>query len=147
MDSKCLILRTDFVRHILVRFVCVRFFSRAVVVAQLVEQSLPIPEVHGSNPVVRKIYWTIVFCQLYWKDENKEKEAGNGPFFIKKILFYSKFFLFHVLWHSKASILQGIMILMANHSFLLKSLNNHYNYDQRVAYMKYHHSSLERHRK
>ena len=22
-----------------------------------------------------------VFCQLYWKDENKEKEAGIGPFF------------------------------------------------------------------
>ena len=21
-----------------------------------------------------------IFCQLYWKDENKEKEAGNGPF-------------------------------------------------------------------
>ena len=22
--------------------------------------------------------------QLYWKDENIEKEAGNGPFFLKK---------------------------------------------------------------
>ena len=21
---------------------------------------------------------------MYWKDENKEKEAGNGPFFFKK---------------------------------------------------------------
>ena len=21
-----------------------------------------------------------IFCQLYWKDENKEKEAWNGPF-------------------------------------------------------------------
>ena len=27
---------------------------RAVVVAQLVERSLPIPEVHGSNPVIGK---------------------------------------------------------------------------------------------
>ena len=27
-----------------------------VVVAQLVEQSLPIPEVRGSNPVIGKIY-------------------------------------------------------------------------------------------
>ena len=26
----------------------------------------------------------IFYCQLYWKDENKEKEAGKGPF--KKIL-------------------------------------------------------------
>ena len=24
-----------------------------------------------------------IYCQLYWKDENKEKEAGNGPFFKK----------------------------------------------------------------
>ena len=39
----------------------------AVVVAQLVEWSLPIPEVRGSNPVIGKnlfIYWTFVFCQL-----------------------------------------------------------------------------------
>ena len=21
-----------------------------------------------------------VYCQMYWKDENKEKEAKNGPF-------------------------------------------------------------------
>ena len=28
----------------------------AVVVAQLVERSLPIPEVRGSNPVIGKIY-------------------------------------------------------------------------------------------
>ena len=27
-----------------------------MVVAQLVEQSLPTPEVHGSNPVIGKIY-------------------------------------------------------------------------------------------
>ena len=57
-----------------------------VVVAQLVERSLPIPEVRGSNPVIGKIYWIFVYCQLYWKDENKEKEAGNGPFFLKKKL-------------------------------------------------------------
>ena len=22
-----------------------------------------------------------IYCQMYWKDENKEKEAWNGPFF------------------------------------------------------------------
>ena len=49
--------------------------------AQLVERLLPIPEVRGSNPVIGKIVLNIVYCQLYWKDENKEKEAGNGPFF------------------------------------------------------------------
>ena len=28
----------------------------------------------------QNLNWTLVYCQLYWKDENKEKEAGNGPF-------------------------------------------------------------------
>ena len=49
--------------------------------AQLVEQSLPIAEVCGSNPVIGKKNILNIYCQLYWKDENKEKEAGNGPFF------------------------------------------------------------------
>ena len=30
---------------------------------------------------------------MYWKDENKEKEAGKDPFFLKK--------LFHYNWHFK----------------------------------------------
>ena len=67
-------------------------FVGAVVVPQLVERSLPITEVRGSNPVIGKnVYWTF-FCQLYWNDENKEKEAGKGPFFKKlckrKVLLY-----------------------------------------------------------
>ena len=52
----------------------------AVVVAQLVEHSLLTPEVRGSNPVIGKFYIKHLFtfnCR-YWKDENKEKEAGNG---------------------------------------------------------------------
>ena len=56
-----------------------------MVLAQLVERSLPIPEIRGSNPVIGKNLfknWTFVNCQLcIEKDENKEKEAGNGPFF------------------------------------------------------------------
>ena len=56
----------------------------AVVVAQLVEQSLPILEVCGSNPVISKIHLFLLNISLlstvYWKDENKEKEAGDGPF-------------------------------------------------------------------
>ena len=39
-------------------------------VAQLIEQSLPTPEVHSSNPVNGKFS---VNYQLFWKDE-----AGNG---------------------------------------------------------------------
>ena len=53
-----------------------------MVVAQLVERSLPISEVRGSNPVISKKLLNI-YCQLYWKDKNKENEAGNGPFFKK----------------------------------------------------------------
>ena len=44
--------------------------------------SLTIPEVRSSNPVIgNKIY--NIYCQMYWKDENKEKEAENGPFLQK----------------------------------------------------------------
>ena len=32
----------------------------------------------------KNLYWTF-FCQLYWNDENKEKEAGKGPFFKKTL--------------------------------------------------------------
>ena len=38
--------------------------------AQLVERSLPIPEIRSLNPVNNK--------NLYWKDKNNEKEAGSG---------------------------------------------------------------------
>ena len=68
--------------------------SWAVVLAQLVERSLPTPEVHGSNLVIVKLlYRTFGFLQLKIKVENNEKEAGNGPF--KKTLssiyvFYSR---------------------------------------------------------
>ena len=30
-----------------------------------------------------KIYWTIVYYQLYWKDENKEKRGREWPIFKK----------------------------------------------------------------
>ena len=54
-------------------------------VAQLVERSLPIPEVRGSNPIIRKIYFFLLnICLLstvYRKGKNKEKEAGDGLFF------------------------------------------------------------------
>ena len=52
-------------------------------VAQLVEWSPLIPEVCGSNPVIGKNLFTLNICLLstvYWKEKNKEKETGNGPF-------------------------------------------------------------------
>ena len=51
-----------------------KLFNTAVVVAQFVEQLLPIPEVHGSNPVIGKnvfIFNIGLLSTVYWKDENK----------------------------------------------------------------------------
>ena len=54
--------------------------QRAVVVAQLVEWSLPIPEICSSNPVIGNIIYNLLkYCNE--KTKNKEKEAGNGPIF------------------------------------------------------------------
>ena len=55
------------------------FNSWAVVVAQLVERLLLIP-------VISKNLYILNICLLstvYWKDENKEKEAENDPFLKK----------------------------------------------------------------
>ena len=53
-----------------------------MVVAQLIEQALPIPEVHGSNLVIgKKLYIEHLFTvNCIEKTKIKEKEAGNGPF-------------------------------------------------------------------
>ena len=59
-------------------------FGWAVVVAQLVERSLLIPEVRGLNTVKKNIL--NIYLQLLWKDENK-KEAENGPFLKKTMPF------------------------------------------------------------
>ena len=57
----------------------------AVVVAQLVERSLPIQEVRGSIPVIGKIYIEHLFtCLLSTVLKRRKKEAGNGPLFNKK---------------------------------------------------------------
>ena len=54
----------------------------AVVVAQLIAWLLPIPEDPGSNPVIGIFYRTYLLLTVCRTDENKEKEAGKGPFFI-----------------------------------------------------------------
>ena len=49
----------------------------AVLVAQLVERSLPVPEIRSSNPKTSaKFYLPIVHFNR--KDKNKEKETENG---------------------------------------------------------------------
>ena len=66
------------------------FHVGAVIVAQLVEWLLSNPEVRGSNRVIGKnLYWTLFTVNYIEKtNENKEKEAGNGPFekkFLRRI--------------------------------------------------------------
>ena len=52
-----------------------------MVVSQLVEQSLLTLDARGLNLVINKLlYGTFAYCQLYIKDENKEKVEDNGPF-------------------------------------------------------------------
>ena len=56
----------------------------AVVVAQLVEQSLLTPEVCSSNPVVGKKY-----IDCIENTKKNKRRAGIGPF--KKVLVYNTF--------------------------------------------------------
>ena len=59
----------------------------AVVVAQLVEQSLPIPEVCGSNPVISKnlyLYWTFLFTVNWVLKRRKIKKKRPGVAHLKK---------------------------------------------------------------
>ena len=60
--------------------------SWEVVVAQLAERSPTISEDPGSNPVIGNFYLNIyLLLTVCRKDENKEKEAENGPF-LKKMM-------------------------------------------------------------
>ena len=52
----------------------------AVVVAQLVEQSLPVLEVFGSYAVIGKLYIKQLLPNAFKKTKIKKKEAGNGLF-------------------------------------------------------------------
>ena len=55
----------------------------AVVVAQLVEQLLPTPEVRGSNPVIGKLLYPTFICLLstVLKRQNKEKRGRERSIF------------------------------------------------------------------
>ena len=60
--------------------------SREVVVAQLVEQLLSIPEVRGSTPVIGKIYIEHLFVYLFIincieKTKINKKRPGMAHFF------------------------------------------------------------------
>ena len=50
--------------------------------AQLIEHSLPTPDVRGSNPVIDKVYTTyLLSVNCIGKTKIKEKETGIGPNF------------------------------------------------------------------
>ena len=52
-----------------------------MVVAQLAERLLPIPDFRGSNPDNGKFLYFNIYCELYLIEKTKkEKEAGNGSF-------------------------------------------------------------------
>ena len=41
------------------------------------------PAVHGSNPVIVKLFITYLLSTVNYKDENKEKMGPEGPIFLK----------------------------------------------------------------
>ena len=51
-------------------------------VGDLVERSLPTPEIFGSNPAIGFFLWNLCkpIADCIEKTKIKEKEAGNGPF-------------------------------------------------------------------
>ena len=51
-----------------------------MVVALLVERSLPIPDVRGSNPVIGKNLNEHLLSAVLKKTKIKNIEAGNGPY-------------------------------------------------------------------
>ena len=52
--------------------------------AQLVERSLPTPNVRGSNPVIGKIDIEHFLSTVLKRRKEKKKEAGDGP-----LIFYN----------------------------------------------------------
>ena len=54
--------------------------KRVVVVAQMIEQSFPTPEISGSNPVIGNVF--LLSTTTILLDGNKEKQATeNGPIY------------------------------------------------------------------
>ena len=75
--------------------------SRTVVLAQLVERSLKSPRFESSQ--WPNFYWTLIYCQLNWKDENKQKRGREIMFNLLVCEFedfYELLFIFHVIGES-----------------------------------------------
>ena len=50
-----------------------------------------------------------IYCQLYWKDGNEEKEAGNGPFKKCKLTVFMKQILSGFWWTKSWKLREGFM--------------------------------------
>ena len=64
-------------------------FFRTLVVAQLVERSLPSPEVRGLNPVNGKIYFEHLLSTVNCIEEKKIKKKRPEMAHLKKLIFAS----------------------------------------------------------
>ena len=77
------------------------------IVAQLVEQSLAIPEVHGSSPVIGKIYSEHLFTVNCIEKMNiQKKKPGMAHFYkIQKLTTYweQRIFLFGIILSSQSN--------------------------------------------
>ena len=68
----------------------VLYYYWVVVVAQLVERSLPTPEIHGSNPVISKLLYRTFNCLsaancIEKTKIKKKKRPGMAHFYNKQI--------------------------------------------------------------
>ena len=94
----------------------------AVVGAQLVDGLLRALEIRHSYPVIGKLKWiTFVYCQLNWKDGNKEKEARNVQFFLKNLSFIEiiKVWTIKSLWPRASHLDNFYRCVSTNHEQLL----------------------------
>ena len=77
--------------------------------AQLVERSLATRGPRSESSHWQTLY--IVYYQLYWKDEERKQEAGNGPFYLTN----------HFLSLRVVSSIYNLMLLFQSHRTKLGS--------------------------
>ena len=87
-----------------------------MVVAQLVERSLPTPEVCGSNPVIGKKYIEDLLSTVLIRRKEKEKRPGMAH--LKNILYsiLLSFFIIHLGSKSFSVYMTSVLTKIKNHS-------------------------------
>ena len=110
------------------------FRLRAVVVAQLVERLLPIPEVRGSIQVIGKnlfIYWTFVYFQLCI-EKTKIKKKRPGMAHLKKECFVGLPSVpnYHSDWNAPPGPGSLIILQSKNNYSIIQQYKKHSWYDR-----------------